>query len=103
MCWFIFTSGVKHLARTAGAGVAVLLLTALPWPSLAHACGVCMTSLKQTATRDAYVYTALFLSLAGMALLGGFFWFVYRAYARPPAPQPPPAAQEAPGAQAAAS
>lgn len=103
MYWFIFTSGVKRLVRTAGAGVAILLLTALPWPSLARACGVCMTSLKQTATRNAYVYTALFLSLAGIALLAGFFWLVFRAYARPPAPQSPPAAQEAPGAQAAAS
>jgi hypothetical protein len=88
MSWFTFTSA----ARGISAGAGVPLVAAIGPSGAAHACGVCMTSLTQSATRDAYITTALILSLAGMALLVGFFWLVFQRYARSVVPRPTPAA-----------
>lgn len=56
--------------------LAVVACGALFAPVTAHACAVCFD--PNETTRDAYAYTAAFLTLLPLAMSGGLVWWIRR-------------------------
>jgi len=76
------------VSRLAAAALGLLLCAALLAPATAQACAVCFD--PNDTTRNAYAYTALFMTLLPLALAGGLFWWIRRRAAMLAALSPTP-------------
>ncbi|RME23719.1 MAG: hypothetical protein D6798_12970, partial [Deltaproteobacteria bacterium] len=76
------------MIRRVSRALAVLACGALFAPVTAHACAVCFD--PNETTRNAYAYTAAFLTLLPLLLSGGLFWWIRRRAAMLDATSSPP-------------
>jgi hypothetical protein len=79
------TRAAARISAWAAALAVQLLLVA---PRAAEACAVC-TGGRDDETRSAFLLTTLFMSVAPLALVGGFVWWLRRRFHKLAAEQRP--------------